>query len=129
MYNWVMSQIGFKLGAVDNQCYKETPATFVLIGITFILIYSAIQERIKLPIALLGISILVVFDFWTVNRRYINDENYQRQAVMNFIDPSPADQFIKNNASQHYRVLNLNNPFNEAKTSANHSSLDIMELK
>ena len=42
---------------------------------------------------------------------------------MNFIDPSPADQFIKNNASQHYRVLNLNNPFNEAKTSANHSSL------
>ena len=73
--------------------------------------------------ALLGISVLVVFDFWNVDRRYINDENYQRQAVQGFLDPSAADQFIKNNADQHYRVLNLNNPFNEAKTSANHSSL------
>ena len=118
--NWFMEAL-----RADRQSMLQRDAlrTFVLIGITFILIYSTIQERIKLPIALLGISVLVVFDFWNVNRRYINDENYQRQAIMNFIDPSPADQFIKNNASQHYRVLNLNNPFNEAKTSANHSSL------
>jgi hypothetical protein len=118
--NWFIEAL-----RADRQSMLERDAlrTFVLIGIAFILIFGVIQERIKLPIALLGISILVVYDFWNVNRRYINDENYQRRAVMNFIGPSPADQFIKNNANQHYRVLNLNNPFNEAKTSANHSSL------
>ena len=107
----------------QSMLQRDALRTFVLIGITFILIYSAIQ-KIKLPIALLGISVAIVFDFWNVNQRYINDENYQRQAIMNFIDPSPADQFTKNNASQHYRIIKFpNNPFNEAKTSANHSSL------
>lgn len=118
--NWFLEAL-----RADRQSMLERDAlrTFVLIGIAFILILGLIKEKIKLPISLLGISVLVVFDFWSVNRRYINDENYQKQAIINFIDPSPADQFIKNNASQHYRVLNLNNPFNEAKTSANHSSL------
>lgn len=109
----------------DRQSLLKADAlrTLILIGLAFALIYGVIKEKIKVPLALLGISILVVFDFWNVDRRYINDENYQRQAVQGFLDPSAADQFIKNNADQHYRVLNLNNPFNEAKTSANHSSL------
>jgi len=109
----------------DRQSLLKADAlrTLILIGLAFTLIYGVIKEKIKVPMALLGISVLVVFDFWNVDRRYINDENYQRQAVQGFLDPSTADQFIKNNADQHYRVLNLNNPFNEAKTSANHSSL------
>ena len=109
----------------DRQSLLKADAlrTLILIGLAFALIYGVIKEKIKVPMALLGISVLVVFDFWNVDRRYINDENYQRQAVQGFLDPSTADQFIKNNADQHYRVLNLNNPFNEAKTSANHSSL------
>ena len=118
--NWFLEAL-----RADRQSLLKTDAlrTFVLIGFTFALVYSVIKEKIKVPIALLGISVLVVFDFWNVDRRYINDENYQRQAVQSFLDPTPADQLIKNNPSQHYRVLNLNNPFNEAKTSANHSSL------
>ena len=118
--NWFLEAL-----RADRQSLLKTDAlrTFVLIGFAFALVYSVIKEKIKVPIALLGISVLVVFDFWNVDRRYINDENYQRQAVQGFLDPTPADQLIKNNPSQHYRVLNLNNPFNEAKTSANHSSL------
>jgi len=118
--NWFLEAL-----RADRQSLLKTDAlrTFVLIGFAFALVYSVIKEKIKVPIALLGISVLVVFDFWNVDRRYINDENYQRQAIQGFLDPSTADQFIKNNADQHYRVMNLNNPFNEAKTSANHSSL------
>ena len=118
--NWFLEAL-----RADRQSLLKADAlrTLILIGLAFALIYGVIKEKIKVPMALLGISVLVVFDFWNVDRRYINDENYQRQAVQGFLDPSAADQFIKNNADQHYRVLNLNNPFNEAKTSANHSSL------
>ena len=118
--NWFLEAL-----RADRQSLLKADAlrTLILIGLAFALIYGVIKEKIKVPMALLGITILVVFDFWNVDRRYINDGNYQRQAVQGFLDPSAADQFIKNNADQHYRVLNLNNPFNEAKTSANHSSL------
>ena len=118
--NWFLEAL-----RADRQSLLKADAlrTFVLIGIVFAFIYSVIKEKIKLPLALLGISLLVIFDFWNVDRRYINDDNYKRQATQNFLNPTPADQSIKNNADQHYRVLNLNNPFNEAKTSANHSSL------
>ena len=118
--NWFLEAL-----RADRQSLLKADAlrTLILIGLAFALIYGVIKEKIKVPIALLGISVLVVFDFWNVDRRYINDENYQRQAVKGFLDPSAADQFIKNSADKHYRVLNLNNPFNEAKTSANHSSL------
>jgi hypothetical protein len=118
--NWFLEAL-----RADRESLLKADAlrTLILIGLAFALIYSVIQGKIKVHLALLGISVLVVFDFWNVDRRYINDENYQRQAVQGFLGPTPADQFIKNNADQHYRVLNLNNPFNEAKTSANHSSL------
>ena len=118
--NWYLEAL-----RADRQSLLKADAlrTLILIALAFTLIYGVIKEKIKVHVALLGISVLVVFDFWNVDRRYINDENYQRQAIQGFLDPSAADQFIKNNADQHYRVLNLNNPFNEAKTSANHSSL------
>tara|TARA_B110000208_G_scaffold13914_1_gene16952 strand:- start:2620 stop:3753 length:1134 start_codon:yes stop_codon:yes gene_type:complete len=118
--NWFLEAL-----RADRESLLKADAlrTLILIGLAFALIYSVIQGKIKVHLALLGISVLVVFDFWNVDRRYINDENYQRQAVQGFLDPTPADQFIKKNPGQHYRVLNLNNPFNEAKTSANHSSL------
>jgi len=118
--NWFLEAL-----RADRQSLLKADAlrTLILIGLAFALIYGVIKEKIKVNMALLGISILVAFDLWNVDRRYINDENYQRQAVQGFLDPSAADQFIKNNTDQHYRVLNLNNPFNEAKTSANHGSL------
>jgi hypothetical protein len=111
----------------DRQSLLKMDAlrTFVLIGLAFGLLYAYGKEKINMTYTFLGLTFLVLFDFWKVDRRYVNDENFERQTTQNFLKLTDADQFIIQNAGigAHYRTLNLLNPFNEAKTSAHHSSL------
>lgn len=66
----------------------------------------------------------MVGDFFVVGKRFFDNEKYIRGTKEHRIQPSASDQEIMRLAgNSHYRVLNLQDPFNEAYTSNFHSSI------
>jgi hypothetical protein len=79
----------------------------------------------KLNSTLIYISfiLLITLDAGLVSNRYISDDNYERNVQQNYFTPSAADKKMMGNQEDHYRVLNLQNPFNESRTSYFHQSI------
>jgi hypothetical protein len=73
-------------------------------------------------IAILGVLILI--DLWTVDKRYLNNDHFvpKRQAENPF-PITPADQSILADTDLYYRVLPLQNPFQDARASYYHKNV------
>lgn len=73
----------------------------------------------------IGLIVLVLVDLWGVDKRYLNEDNfvakktYQTQTFAQ----TAADKAILQDKQPSYRVLNLNNPFNDSGTSYYHKSI------
>jgi len=96
---------------------------FVLLGAS--VLWFTLKKKLNVKYALIIASVLVLADLWPVNKRYISDENFvsKRQAENPFT-PTKADQFILNDKSLDYRVLNITaNPFSDGTTSYFHKSI------
>ncbi len=71
------------------------------------------------------IAVLVLFDMWLVNKRYLKSDDFDRKArvTQNAFTPSAADLAIQRDTT-YYRVLNLTtNPFSDGITSYHHFSV------
>lgn len=76
--------------------------------------------------ASLGLIVLVLIDLWNVDKRYLDNDKFQSKLAYNTNQPFPqtaVDHAILQDKNISYRVLNLNNPFNETKTSYYHKSI------
>lgn len=71
------------------------------------------------------LALLVLIDLWNVDRRYLDDSHFHpKMALMaQTFQKSQADNIILTDKEPSYRVLNLNNPFNESQTSYYHKSI------
>jgi len=94
---------------------------FILATVATLYFWSRAKLSKNLAIGL--IILLFTFDFLLVDKRYINEENFKKDLKDAYFAPSEADKAILADNTFHYRVLNLNDPFNEAKTSYFHSSV------
>ncbi|MDR3366545.1 MAG: YfhO family protein [Prevotellaceae bacterium] len=71
-----------------------------------------------------AIALLVFIDLWQVDKRYLNDSNFVHpQSKKQQFTKSKADELILQDTSQSYRVLSLNNPFNDSFVSYYHKSI------
>src|SRR5450759_2990520 len=99
--------------------------SLVFIVLSSGVILGFIFEKLRKEYAILIIAILIVFDLWTVDKRYLDADRFERPAaIQKTFTPSVADAFILKDASQ-YRVLNLGaSPFNDnSPTSYFHKSI------
>ncbi|WP_276498769.1 YfhO family protein [Pontibacter litorisediminis] len=92
------------------------------------LLYFYVKNKVSATVAVAGVGILVLVDLWSVDQRYLNNGDFERRVVENYFSPTPADQMIlqdKEDAARglSYRVINLPNPFNDARTSYFHKSV------
>ena len=94
---------------------------FIFLGV--LAIYFYLKEKISQLVAIVIFGVLVLVDLWGVDKRYLNDENYAKNPVGDFFAPTAADDFIKQDKALDYRVFNLQNPWNEARTSYHHKSV------
>ncbi|MGD0709791.1 MAG: YfhO family protein [Bacteroidales bacterium] len=75
-------------------------------------------------ILIIGIGLLILVDMWTVDKRMLNADNFvsKTKFTAEFIK-TKCDEAILSDNSLDYRVLNLENPFNDARTSYYHKSI------
>lgn len=96
----------------------------VLIGAVLLWGYCAGKLKAQLLVGLLALLCLV--DMWTVNKRYLYDEQFVAKGteMQPFLEPSETDKQILQDKSLDYRVLNLSvNTFNENNTAYWHKSI------
>jgi hypothetical protein len=86
-------------------------------------LYFFLQRKLSATAAALAVGLLTLVDLWAVDKRYLNDSNFQRETVIQQFVPTAVDQQILLDKDLSYRVLNLSNPFNEANTSYFHKSI------
>lgn len=85
------------------------------------------KYKLALSIATAVIAVLVIFDLWNVDRRYLNDDSYiaKKDAQLN---PTSEDQTIDAYAEKFgdkdYRVMNLTtSTFNDSRSAAFHHQI------
>ncbi|WP_151085845.1 YfhO family protein [Hymenobacter baengnokdamensis] len=95
----------------------------LFVGLTLAALFFYLKGKIDARLAALAVAALVLLDLWTVDKRYLGEKNFQNETIVESFQPSPADQQILQDKDLSYRVLNLGNPFNEARTSYFHKSI------
>lgn len=70
----------FLLDYLVDERYKlfriDAIKAFIYVAITAAALFLTLKKKLNQNIALLIIGIVSLFDLWTVNKRYLNDENY-----------------------------------------------------
>jgi len=96
---------------------------FILLAIAAILGY--IFEKFRKEYAILVIAVLIIFDMWIVDNRYLNSDRFEKPSVIQkSFAPTVADSYILQDSTYH-RVLNLTvSTFNDnSPTSWFHKSI------
>ena len=109
----------------DRKALLQSDAwrSFIFIGLTAGLLFILAKNWLRSTYAIIGVGVLLLVDLWMVNKRYVNEESFQEQTEKQAITKSRADQQILQDQAPQYRVLRLQNPFNDATTSYYHRSV------
>jgi len=96
---------------------------FILVTAAILYIFSLSKNFAKtILVGLIGV--LVIVDMWTIDRRYLNNDDFiSKRKAKTVFSPSPVDQFILKDSDIDYRVFNVGDPFNDAYTSYYHKSI------
>jgi hypothetical protein len=88
-------------------------------------IWAALLNKIRKEYAYIGLIVFVLADMWTVNRRYLNNENFEAaRKVENPYQATAANRQILADTDPNFRVLNTTvDPFKDASTSYFHKSI------
>ncbi|MEQ9230197.1 MAG: hypothetical protein RIF46_05900 [Cyclobacteriaceae bacterium] len=81
------------------------------------------KDKLKTQFALLLLVGIVLIDVVSLSKRFLNKDNFQEDPAENYFRATGADEYIMSNAAPGERVLNLINPWNEARTSYYHESI------
>lgn len=102
---------------------KDVFRTIIFVLLFFGALYLYKVKKIKSPMLCIIICVLVLLDMGLEDARYLNDSVYKKPSEKSFLEKTPADDVILKDKELDFRVLNLQNPFNEARTSYFHKSI------
>lgn len=86
-------------------------------------LWALIKDKLSKPLAYSLLILFVFVDLFGVAKRFINSDTFVRKSRQSEFQLTEADQVILKDKDPNYRVMNLLNPFNDAKTSYHHKSI------
>ncbi|MGM9759173.1 MAG: YfhO family protein [Parabacteroides sp.] len=86
-------------------------------------IYVAQNKQTAIRVTSVAVVLLMLADLLPIDKRYLNDKNFVTERAEQSYKPSVADQNIFEDKDLSFRVVNLNNPFQETSVSYYHHSI------
>lgn len=86
-------------------------------------LYLNYAKQMPKQIILAALVFLVGVDVLLLGKRFLNADDFQKNVSEKYFTPTEADSFLMDAAAPGERVLNLQNPWNEARTSYYHESV------
>ena len=106
-------------GMMRSDAFRSLVFIVLAVGV----LYFYLKDKLSATAAIAAVGVLLLVDLWAVDKRYLNSSDFQQNVVANYFQPTPADQAILQDKDLSYRVINLPNPFNDARTSYFHKSV------
>ena len=122
-------QAGFNLNPLiqTRQSLMRTDSLrgLVLAGLTAGLVWFYLQEKLQKQYLLAGIALLVVFDTWSIGRRYVDYDDFGPSSQALTLTPNAADQQILQDKDPNFRVFDTTDPyaFMSSRVSYFHKSI------
>ena len=144
----------FLLDYLVDERYKMFQAdalkAILYVGITAVAMFLVLKKKLNQNVALIVIGLVSFIDLWSVNKRYLNDDNFvdkifaetpfqtevsdlliekvgdnmNLQSLLGQANINKTLESLAENDKQHYRIFNqLIGPFNETNTSYFKSSV------
>lgn len=107
----------------ETMLKNDALRSFFFIGVLGTVIFFRLKNKLDLIPFTVIIAAVLLMDVWGVGRRYLNADDFEDAVQERNFSPTPADQIIMKDPDPNYRVLNINNPFQDAKTSYYHKSV------
>ncbi|MEQ6166537.1 YfhO family protein [Ekhidna sp. MALMAid0563] len=102
---------------------RDTLRALMFVVSLAILIWALIKKKVKVNQVILGLLVIVFVDSFSLTKRFLGEEKFVKDPSREFFAMTEADKAITSQASYGERVLNLQNPFNENRTSYYHESI------
>lgn len=99
--------------------------SFIIIGIGCALLWLYATGKLRKSLTIAGITVLCLGDMWTVNKRYLHDDQFVPRSIQTeTFNKTKTDELILQDKSLDYRVLNFaTSTFDENNTAYWHKSV------
>jgi hypothetical protein len=104
---------------------KDALRSAIFVALALAMLFVASMGKLGMPFAVIGVAVLALADLWGVNKRYLDEGNFEDKSlhVSTIYRPTQADQVIMQNGADG-RMLDVTvNMFNDAVPSYFHQNI------
>ncbi len=117
--------LGALISDRESMFRADAIRSFLFIGLMAATLWLFIQQKLKANFAIAILALLVTVDMWSVNKRYLNDDNFvpARQLKIPFVARAVDTEILKD-SDPNFRVMDATiNTFSNASTTYFHKTI------